>query len=140
MQQDSVGTTFLILNELLAARLSKRIGNHLSVHGLSLAEYLVMHHLNSSPVKAMPRIELAEYIGMSASGVTRLLAPMEKNKIVEKEANPRDARQSLVKLSKTGQRLFREASTTFAHVADNLVGKVSQNQLEKCIELYDKLM
>ncbi|MGW8247960.1 MAG: MarR family winged helix-turn-helix transcriptional regulator [Acidiferrobacterales bacterium] len=140
MQQDSVGATFLILNELLASRLSKRIGNHLSVHGLSLAEYLIMHHLNSSPVKAMPRIELAEYIGMSASGITRLLAPMEKNKIVEKEANPRDARQSLVKLSKTGQRLFKEASTTFNHVADSLAGKLSRNQLEKCIELYGKLM
>jgi DNA-binding MarR family transcriptional regulator len=140
MQQDSISATFLILNELLASRLSKRIGNHLGVHGLSLAEYLIMHHLNSSPVKAMPRIELAEYIGMSASGITRLLAPMEKNKIVEKEANPRDARQSLVKLSKTGQRLFKEASITFGHVADSLVGKLSQNQLEKCIELYGKLM
>ena len=140
MQQDSISATFLILNELLASRLSKRIGNHLGVHGLSLAEYLIMHHLNSSPVKAMPRIELAEYIGMSASGITRLLAPMEKNKIVEKEANPRDARQSLVKLSKTGQRLFKEASVTFGHVAENLVGKLSQNQLEKCIELYGKLM
>jgi len=140
MQQDSIGTTFLILNEVLASRLSKRIGNHLSVHGLSLAEYLIMHHLNASPVKAMPRIELAEFIGMSASGITRLLAPMEKNKIVEKEANPRDARQSLVRLSKTGQRLFKEASTTFEHVADNLVGKLSQNQLEKCIELYGKLL
>jgi len=140
MQQDSIGTTFLILNEVLASRLSKRIGNHLSVHGLSLAEYLIMHHLNASPVKAMPRIELAEFIGMSASGITRLLAPMEKNKIVEKEANPRDARQSLVRLSKSGQRLFKEASTTFDHVADNLVGKISQNQLEKCIELYGKLL
>jgi len=140
MQQDSIGATFLILNELLASRLSKRIGNHLSVHGLSLTEYLVMHHLNASPVKAMPRIELAEYIGMSASGITRLLAPMEKNKIVEKEANPRDARQSLVKLSKTGQRLFKEASTTFDHVADSLVAKLSQAQLEKCIELYGKLL
>jgi len=140
MQQDSIGATFLILNELLASRLSKRIGNHLSVHGLNLAEYLIMHHLNSSPVKAMPRIELAEYVGMSASGITRLLAPMEKNKIVEKEVNPRDARQSLVRLSKTGQRLFKEASTTFGLVADSLVGKLGQNQLEKCIDLYGKLL
>jgi len=140
MPQDSVAATFLILNELLASRLSKRIGNHLSVHGLSFAEYLIMHHLNGSPVKAMPRIELAEYIGMSASGITRLLAPMEKNKIVEKEANPRDARQSLVKLSKTGQRLFKEASTTFNYIADSLAGKLSQVQLEKLIELYGKLL
>lgn len=55
-------------------------------------------------------------------------------------SNPRDARQGLVKLSKTGQRLFKEASTTFDHVADSLVGKPSQNQLEKCIELYGKLL
>lgn len=140
MSQDSPAATFLIRNALLAARLSKRASNRLSVHGISLVEYLVMHHLNGSPRKALSRIELADYVGMSASGVTRLLAPMEKNNIVEKETNPRDARQSLVRLSKTGQRLFRDASTSFEHIAENLAGKLSPGQLEKFVELYGKLL
>ena len=99
-----------------------------------------MHHLDSTPHKAMPRIELADYIGMSASGITRLLAPMEKIKLIEKEANPRDARQSLVKLSKTGQQLLKEASVSFEHISDSLLGNLTVSQLEKLVELYRKLL
>ena len=140
MRQDSLGSTFLMQNALLASRLSKRVGNHLSVHGISLVEYLVLHYLESSPHKSMPRIELAEYIGMSASGITRLLAPMEKVNIVEKETNPRDARQSLVKLTKAGQRLLEESSLSLDHIADGLLGNLTKTQLEKMVELYGRLL
>jgi DNA-binding MarR family transcriptional regulator len=99
-----------------------------------------MHYLDNSPYKAVPRIELAEHIGMSASGVTRLIAPMEKNKIIEKVTNPRDARQSLVKLSKTGQRLYGEASISFEHIANELVGSLSRSQQEKIVEIYAKVI
>jgi DNA-binding MarR family transcriptional regulator len=116
------------------------VGNRLSVHGISLTEYLVMHYLDGAPHKAVSRIELAEHIGMSASGITRLLAPMEKNGIVEKETNPRDARQSLVNLSKTGQRLYGEASVSFEHITGELLAGLSQNQLAKLVELYAKLI
>ena len=58
--------------------LLKRVDNQLSVHGLSFTEFLVMYNLISSPNMMMRRIELAESIGLSASGITRLLLPMEK--------------------------------------------------------------
>ncbi len=140
MSHESVSSLFVIKNALLASKLSKRVGNHLSAHGISLTEYLVMHYLDNSPRKAVPRIELAEHMGMSASGITRLTAPLEKNRIIEKVANPRDARQSLVKLSKTGQRLYGEASISFDHIANELVGSISLGQQEKIVELYDKVI
>lgn len=140
MSRESISSAFVIQNALLASKLSKRVGNHLSAHGISLTEYLVMHYLDNSPHKAVPRIELAEHVGMSASGVTRLIAPMEKNGIVEKEANPRDARQSLVRLSKTGQRLYKEASVSFGNITGSLVGNLSQTQLVKLVEFYSKVL
>jgi len=140
MSQTSKSSTFIIQNALLAAKCARRAGNHLSIHGLSLAEYLVMHYLNKTPHKMAPRIELAEYIGMSASGITRLIAPMEKNGIVEKQTNARDARQSLVKLSATGQRLYSEASVSFDHISTELTGSLSQGQLSTLLDLYGKLI
>jgi len=86
------------------------------------------------------RIELAEHIGMSASGVTRLIAPMEKTGIIEKVANPRDARQSQVKLSNAGQRIYADASVSFEQITKELVGGLSQAQQEKIVELYGKLI
>ncbi len=140
MCQVPVSSTFIIQNALLASKLSKRVDNQLSVHGISFTEYMIMHHLDSSPLKTMRRIELAEHVGISASGVTRLIAPMEKIKIVVKEANPRDARQSLVKLSKAGQRLYTEARVSFEHCTNSLMENLSENQQEKLVELSAKVL
>lgn len=140
MSKESISSQLVIKNALLASKLAKRVGNHLSLHGISLSEYLVMHHLEHSPNKAVQRIALADHIGMSASGVTRLIAPMEKTGIIEKVSNPRDARQSLVKLSTAGQRLYGEAQVSFAQICDDQTASLSQSQQEKLLELYSKLL
>ncbi|PCJ32179.1 MAG: MarR family transcriptional regulator [Moraxellaceae bacterium] len=139
MSKELLSSVYVIQNALLVSKLSKRLDNQLSVHGISFTEFMIMRHLDGSPLKTMRRIELAEHVGISASGVTRLIAPMEKNKIVEKMANPRDARQSLVKLSKTGQQLYQDAKISFEHCADNIVSDLSKNQLEKLIELTGRI-
>ena len=136
----SSSSVFIVKNAVLASRLSKKVGNRLSVHGISLTEFLIMDYLSTAPHKAVSRIELAEYIGMSASGITRLISPMEKNKIVEKTANLRDARESLVQLSETGQRLHGEALVSFEHIANDLISNINQSQIAKTVELYDKLL
>jgi DNA-binding MarR family transcriptional regulator len=126
-------------NLLVTSKISKRIEGQLSIHGVSLTEYLIMSHLNSSVLKTMRRIELAEHVGISASGVTRLIAPMEKLHIVEKEANPRDARQSLVKLSETGQQLFNDCRASFEDSAGQLMGNLTAQEVEKLMKLQIKM-
>lgn len=133
-------SAFIILNSLVSTKLSKKADGQLSYHGLSFTEYMIMHHLNEAPQKTMRRIELAKSVGISASGVTRLLAPMEKIGIVEKEANPRDARVSLVKLSNTGHKLYKEASISFEHCAKSLVSPLTELQLAKLTELSARLL
>ncbi len=139
MSIESISSLFVIKNALLAARLSKKASNRLSVHGISLNEYIVMHYLVSSNKEAS-RIELAEYLGMSASGVTRMLLPMEKTGIIESARNLRDSRQSLVKLSTSGLRLFEDTSTSFSHIASELTSNLSQSQQERLVELFGKLI
>lgn len=129
----------IIQNALLAAKLARKAGNRLSVHGISLTEYLVMDYLHQCP-QEVSRIELAEYLGMSASGVTRLLLPMEKNGVVEKVQNPRDARQSLVRLSKSGKTLYSDAASSFTHIAEDLTSVLSEPQKGKAIELLTRLV
>lgn len=140
MPDNSISSQLVIKNALLASKLARRAGNHLSIHGISLSEYLVMHHLEHAPNKAVARIALAEHIGMSASGVTRLIAPMEKTGIIEKVANPRDARQSLVRISPTGQQLYADASVSFEYITQELLSGLSQVQQEKIVELYARVL
>ncbi len=136
----SIESTFIMLNSALSMKLSKRMDNQLGYHGINFTEYMIMHHLENAPQKTMRRIDLAEKVGISASGVTRLIAPMEKNNIVEKEANARDARVSLVKLSTTGEQLYKDASVSFEDSAQLLSKRINANQLSKLIDLTNKLL
>lgn len=139
-QQQPISTLVITQNALLATRLARKMTNRLSVHGISLTEYLVMDYLSQAPHGEPSRIELAEHLGMSASGVTRLLAPMEKTGIIETFKNPRDSRQSLVKLSDAGRKLFGEASVSFGHIASDLTDKLSQSQQTKLVEFLGRLL
>lgn len=113
-----------------AGGLSKRMDANLSIHGISFSEYQVLHHLSQSPQSALPRIELARAVGLSASGVTRMLAPMEKIGLVEKEAHPRDARMSLVRLSASGMSIFQDASSTVKQVSSAILDSLTKLQRE----------
>lgn len=124
----------------LQSQILRQIDQSLYVHGISYSEFLVMHHLSQATNQSMRRIDLAEVVGLSASGVTRLLNPMEKNHLVEKESNPRDARVSLVKLSKTGARLLAESSVSFEHSAEKILSILGKTKQERLFALIGELL
>ena len=126
------GEFFLSLIQF-SGKLLKRMDANLSIHGISFTEYQVLHQLNLAAGSTLPRIELARNVGLSASGVTRLIAPMEKLGLVQKEPHSRDARMSLVKLSKAGQTMYEDSSTTVSSVATDMLDKLTGGQ-KKALE------
>ena len=124
----------------LQSKIQKRIESQLSIHGISFTEFMVLYQLSIAPSKTMRRIELAENIGLSASGVTRLLSPMVKINLIQKEANPRDARYSLVKLSDAGERLFNDALVGFKQSSETLMMAIEDKQLAQLLNLTEKLL
>jgi DNA-binding MarR family transcriptional regulator len=135
----SLKKELIISLAMVQSNLLKRIDQHLSVHGISFSEFLVMHHLHGAPNMTMRRIDLAECIGLSASGVTRLVNPMEKNHWVQKEVNARDARVSLVQLSETGEELYNYAKVSLEQCADYLLKSLSNKQITKLLKLTNSL-
>jgi len=134
MKTSNSATGIIVLQAKLAARMSRKFSNHLSSHGISLTEYLALHYIACAGQPEISRILLAENLEMSASGVTRLLAPMEKNNLVERTRNPRDARQSQVRLTGPGKQVYREASVSFQETADEMIGDLPEetvNALQK---------
>lgn len=125
---------------VLQSKILKRVESQLSLHGLSFSEFMVMYRLNQAPQQTMRRIDLAEQIGLSASGITRMLIPMEKRKLVQRQVNSRDARVSLVQLSSSGKQLFDDALTTFEHSAAAIMQVLGKPQLEQMNALTEKLM
>lgn len=89
---------------------TKKLDTALIDIGLNLNEFMVLYQLSVSPDEKMRRVDLADKLGLTASGITRVLAPIEKLGMVRREANARDARVSYVKLTNVGKRNMNEAS------------------------------
>lgn len=140
MPNDTTPISLLLKLTALHTLILKKVDQQLGVHGISFTEFLVMYHLQSAANETMRRIDLAESIGLSASGVTRLLMPMEKIGLVKKQANPRDARVSLVKLTKGGRKTFANAAVSVGHAAGELSNPLSAKQLTEFTRLTDTLL
>jgi DNA-binding MarR family transcriptional regulator len=124
----------------LHSKILKRIGDPLSAHGISLTEYLVLFHLQQARDSKLRRIDLAQKVGLSASGVTRLLNPMQKMGLIEKEESARDARVSLVALSRAGAKMFREADETFEQSARSLLAPLSGRDRDALSRIVNALL
>ncbi len=96
------------------ARLS---GEFSAVHGISVNEFFLLMHLDQAASNRLPRVELAKRMHVSASTVTRMVAPMEKIGVVVREIDARDARFAFVAITKAGRTKLSEAQTTFAKQA-----------------------
>ncbi|CAA0125102.1 Transcriptional regulator SlyA [Halioglobus japonicus] len=114
----------------LQSKVQRRMSGALTPHGIGLTEYLVLHQLSLAANHSMRRIDLAERIGLSPSGITRLLNPMQKIGLITKEVNPRDARVSLVALSSAGKRIYGEANISFAHASNALFEAFDAKQIK----------
>ncbi|MFF4920396.1 MarR family winged helix-turn-helix transcriptional regulator [Kitasatospora sp. NPDC001261] len=87
------------------------------LHGVSLADFTMLLHLSQAPGGRMRRVDLAEALGLTASGVTRGLAPLERIGLVAREAAARDARVTYAALTPTGRERLAEMLYTARKVA-----------------------
>lgn len=96
---------FINLSKILTEN-SRRFNGGLD--GLGFNEFVILFHLAQAPDQKLRRIDLADKVGLTASGVTRILAPMEKIGLISKEATARDARVSFVAITASGKRNLSE--------------------------------
>jgi len=121
------------------ALLNKKVDSSLSVHGLSFTQFIIMHNLQKSAGGTMSRIDLAGSIGLTASGITRILAPMHKYNLIVKAANARDARKSMVVLSDAGKELYGHALVTFKQTCQSTFALLDATEIEQLLVLLNKI-
>jgi DNA-binding MarR family transcriptional regulator len=112
------------------AVLTRRLDNALSsLHGLSFGDFMILYHLGRAPGAKLRRIDLAERLGLTASGVTRTLIPLEKLHLVSRQSDPRDARVGYAVLTQTGQQLLDYALVSVQPISQEATQMMSGEQL-----------
>ena len=92
----------------------------LNGHDLTLSDYEVLLRLAHAEDGMMRRVDLAESVLLTASGITRLLEGLERVGLVEKATCASYARVSYAKLTDAGREKLREAAVTHLAGIDEL--------------------
>lgn len=107
--------------------------------GISLNEFTILHNLSVAPEEKLRRIDLANKIGLTASGVTRLLLPMEKIGLVKSGASEQDARARYVMIAPGGKQKLNEAMERVELLMQDLVPAGKNRQLAALSEFLTEL-
>src|ERR1700712_5655789 len=99
--------SFLRAHSAITRELSAQLQRE---HGLTLNDYEVLLHLSHAEHGMMRRVDLAEKILLTASGITRLLEGLERAGYVCKETCSSDARVSYAKLTDDGKQKMSEGA------------------------------
>jgi DNA-binding MarR family transcriptional regulator len=91
---------------------TREVDAALGAHGLALSDLALLIELRDAPDGKLRRVELANRLGVTTSGVARQLQPLERIGLVGRESHSRDARLALVVLTDSGRRVADEAVPT----------------------------
>jgi len=118
-------------------RLSRRLDSRLG--GLGFNEFIILYQLSQAEAEKMRRIDLADMVGLTASGITRLLLPMEKIGLIKKEANLQDARSSFVVLASGGKKKLSEALERLEVFGEDVIPSSKEKALVEFSQLLNEL-
>jgi DNA-binding MarR family transcriptional regulator len=112
----------------------------LNGHDLTLSDFEVLYRLSRAEGCMMRRVDLAQSVLLTASGITRLLDGLERAGLVEKARCDSDARVSYAKLTDAGLDKLRDASEThFAGVEELFTGRFADAELDHFAALLSRL-
>jgi DNA-binding MarR family transcriptional regulator len=123
------------------AALTRRFSSELlELHGLTLNDYEVLLHLAHAPEHRLRRVDLADRILLTASGITRLLAGLERAGYVGRATCPGDARVTYAVLTDAGHQRLREAAPThLGGIRDLFAARFSGEELAVLAGLLERL-
>lgn len=111
-----------------------------SDHGLTINDYEALLHLSRADRCQMKRVDLAERLLLTASGVTRLLDGLERAGWVDKGTCESDARVTYAVLTDAGRTKLQDASRSHvAQIRELLEQRLSPAELETLSTLLSRL-
>ena len=124
------------------ATLTRKMDANLQAeHDLTINDYEVLLALVRAPDRRMRRVDLAEHVLLTQSGITRLLQGLERGGLVERADCPSDGRVVYALLTDTGYERLREASRTHLDDIRSLfAARFSSDELDELDELLVRVL
>ncbi len=78
-------------------------------------------------------VELCQELGLDAGYLSRILRKFEKQRLIEKQVSRRDARQSVLRLTKEGRRIFNPLEARSSKQVGDIIGSLQPSQQKELI-------
>jgi DNA-binding MarR family transcriptional regulator len=115
---------------------TREVDAALGAHGLALSDLALLIELRGARDGKLRRVDLANRLGITPSGVARQLQPLERIGLVGREPHARDARLALVTLTETGRRVVDEAVPTAEAAAERALARLwSETERDRLAKL-----
>jgi DNA-binding MarR family transcriptional regulator len=109
-------------------------------HGLTINDYEVLLRLARAPDRRLRRVDLAEQVLLTPSGITRLLDGLERGGYVDRAACDTDRRVVYAVLTDEGlDKLLDASSSHFSQVDEHLTRRLDEEELGSILVLLAKL-
>ena len=108
-------------------------------HGLTINDYEVLLRLARAPDRMMRRVDLAQQVLLTPSGITRLLDGLQRSGFVEKAACDSDARVVYAKLTDAGLEKLQRATEDHVASIRALFGGFTDEELQTLCDFLARL-
>lgn len=130
--------SFLVAHAQIRRQLERELQAEQS---LGLGEYEVLLLLNRADERRLRMSELADLLGLSRSGITRLVDRLEADALVERALCATDRRGSWTILTDAGHRRLRRASPTHLRgVGEHFLDRIPPAELESLQITLDRVL
>ena len=109
-------------------------------HGLTINDFEVLVHLAHADGGRLRRVDLADRVLLTASGITRLLDGLERSKLVCKASCSADARVTYAEITPAGRALLADARESHVEGVRALFAeRFSPDELRELTGLLERL-
>jgi DNA-binding MarR family transcriptional regulator len=138
--QSAAVRAFIALIQAHATTTRSLSAQLLDDHGLTLNDYEVLLRLSRAPDRRLRRVDLAEEVVLTPSGITRLLDGLERTGLVERAACASDRRVVYAVITDAGLDTLRTASRTHVAQIEEFFGaRLDPEQQQAAADILERL-
>lgn len=114
--------------------ISESLQDRLDEYDVTVAQWPVLYSLYKDSINAPA--ELAEYLGLNRSAITRLLDRLEKKKLIKRTGSSHDKRSVEVSLTKRGHKIVPQLAQISRETNNQFLAGLSKKE----IQLFDEIL
>jgi DNA-binding MarR family transcriptional regulator len=141
LSQQEIGTDAFVALVRAHATVTRQLNAQLAAdHGLTISDFEVLLRLARSPEQRLRRVDLAQQVVLTPSGITRLLDGLERQGWVDRASCSEDRRVVYAVITEAGLAKLQEArSTHIPQIEEHFARRLPAADLATLVGLLGKL-